>query len=343
MGKPKAIDVFCGCGGTTEGLKRAGFSVVAGVECDDLAADTYCANHKRVKVWRDDVSNLNPELILKALGMKRGELDLLAGCPPCQAFSAMRRLNGSRRVRDKASKDLVFEYLRLVEALKPKVVLVENVPRLQHDYRFNQVRRRLRELGYVGEPQVFNAEDFGVPQRRRRMLLIASRVGSIEYADNVDEYERLTVWDVISDLPRAGKSGDIMHDFPEARSKKVAAIIAAIPKDGGSRSALGKRRQLKCHKRCNGFKDVYGRLAWDSVAPTITGGCANPSKGRFLHPVENRCITLREAALLQGFPVDYSFSLERGKFAVAQMIGNAFPPTFVKPHAVNIRHHLEKQ
>ena len=103
---------------------------------------------------------------------------------------------------------------------------------------------------------------------------------------------------------------------------------------------MGPKYQLKCHRKCNGFKDVYGRMAWDNVAPTITGGCCNPSKGRFLHPEEDRAISLREAALLQSFPPDYDFSLRRGKFAAAQMIGNALPPEFIRRHATKLAEHL---
>jgi DNA (cytosine-5)-methyltransferase 1 len=339
LAKPKAIDVFSGCGGTVEGLRGAGFRVLAAIEMDELAVKTFRANHKGVKVWHTDIADLTAKSLLEHHGLRRGELDLLTGCPPCQAFSALRRLNGSRRVRDKASKDLVFQYLKLVRALYPKVVLIENVPRLLNDYRFNEVRKRLRALGYVGQPQIFDAADFGVPQRRRRMIFVASRIGKIEYAAPSDPKKK-TVREAIGALPKAGKSGDPLHDFAENRSTKVAALIAKIPKNGGSRLALGKRRQLACHKECDGFKDVYGRMAWNQVSPTITSGCVNPSKGRFLHPSQNRSITLREAALLQGFPPHYSFALDRGKFAVALMIGNAFPPTLVKPHARKIRLHI---
>lgn len=340
--KPKAIDIFSGCGGTTQGLRDAGFSVVGGIECDPLAVLTFRGNHKRIRVWDQDIRKLDPAGILEDLKLEKGDLDLMAGCPPCQAFSALRRLNGRRRVRDKDSKDLVFDYLRFVEALFPKVVLVENVPRLIEDYRFGEVRSRLRRLGYEGEPCVFDAADFGVPQRRRRMVFIASRIGRIEYAKPIGKDKRKTVRETIESLPISGESGDPLHDFPEARSPKVAALIAMIPKDGGSRTQLGSRHQLECHRRCDGFKDVYGRMAWDDVAPTITGGCVNPSKGRFLHPRDDRSITLREAALLQSFPSNYHFSLERGKFAAALMIGNAFPPAFVKAHAKQVLETLRR-
>ena len=117
-------------------------------------------------------------------------------------------------------------------------------------------------------------------------------------------------------------------------------LIRAIPKDGGSRTALSETLRLKCHTIANGYYDVYGRMRWDDVAPTITGGCINPSKGRFLHPVEDRAISLREAALLQSFPTSYTFSLRRGKYAVAEMIGNALPPIFSRVQAEAIRAHL---
>ena len=340
-GKPKVIDLFCGCGGTTQGMRDAGFSVIAGVENNALAVATYRKNHPRTKVWDIDICDLTPQKLLRHHDLRKGELDLLTGCPPCQAFSPMRRLNGKRRVRDRESKDLVFEYLRFVEGLKPKVMMIENVPGMIDDYRFNQIRKRLRELGYEGQPAIFNAADCGVAQRRRRMVYIASRIGEIEYAGPVEEDARMTVRDMIGDMTPPGDSGDPLHDFPESRSQLVVELIASVPKDGGSRGALGKCKQLKCHMKCNGFKDVYGRMAWDEVAPTITGGCVNPSKGRFLHPDQDRAITLREAALLQSFPPDYFFSLENGKFAAALMIGNAFPPLFVKHHVVEIRKHLQ--
>jgi DNA (cytosine-5)-methyltransferase 1 len=120
------------------------------------------------------------------------------------------------------------------------------------------------------------------------------------------------------------------------RSKRVADLIRDIPKDGGSRGDLPKKRQLACHKKSDGFRDVYGRMAWDKVSPTITGGCFNPSKGRFLHPVKNRTITMREAALLQSFPRSYKFNSDIGTQAIALMIGNALPPEFIRRHALAI-------
>jgi DNA (cytosine-5)-methyltransferase 1 len=214
--------------------------------------------------------------------------------------------------------------------------MMENVPRLAEDQRMREVLKRLRELGYVGKPVIFNAADFGVPQRRRRMILIASRIGEIGYASPFPKADRKTVEGAIAHLPVPGTSGDVLHDLPEQRSPALMKIIRLIPKDGGSRRNLGKKHQLDCHLRSGGFKDVYGRMKWNDVSPTITGGCVNPSKGRFLHPEQDRAITVREASLLQGFPPDYSFSLNRGKYAAALLIGNAFPPKFGEVHARQI-------
>ncbi len=343
MAKHTAIDLFCGCGGTTQGLKNAGFRLLAAIDEDPLSVKTYRKNHKSVKVWDTNIRNIKAKEIMDHCKLKPGDLDLLAGCPPCQAFSSICSLNGHRRIYDKKSKDLIFEYLRFVKQLHPKVILIENVPNFTNDYRFNQVRKVLRELGYKGNPQIFNAADYGVPQRRRRMLFIGNRIGIIEYATTSGCNERYRVQDAIGHLSPPGNTGDALHDFPENRSEKVRQLIANIPKNGGSRHALGTCNQLKCHRGNDGFNDVYGRMSWDNVAPTITGGCVNPSKGRFLHPTQNRAITLREAALLQSFPADYCFSLERGKYATALMIGNAFPPNFAEKHATKIIQHLEKQ
>ncbi len=336
-GRPTAIDLFSGCGGLTLGLKQAGFDVRGAVEIDALAVETYRANHPEVEVWDKDVRKVSPRSVMRKLGLKKGELDLLSGCPPCQGFSTVRTRNGKRRPRDERN-ELLLEFLRFVEAMRPKAVMMENVPRLAGTRLFREFRSRLRKLGYEGEHRVLNAADYGVPQRRRRLIYLASAVGGIAFAEA--SKKRVTVRDAIDGLPKAGASGDPIHDFGESRTAEVIALIRSIPKDGGSRSDLGEERQLECHRKCDGFKDIYGRMAWDGVAPTITGGCFNPSKGRFLHPKENRAITMREAALLQGFPRRYKFPNAGSKTAVAEMIGNALPPAFVRRQALVLRGHL---
>jgi DNA (cytosine-5)-methyltransferase 1 len=324
-----ALDAFSGCGGLTLGLKRAGFTVCGAIEIDSLAVETYQLNHPDVEtVWELDIRDLTGARVRRGLGLKKGELDLLAGCPPCQGFSSMTTLNGNRRVVDDRNQ-LIEEFERLVGELNPKAVLMENVPGLAGDVRFRRLVRRLSALGYDVDNgfSVLDAADFGVPQHRRRLVLMASRVGKLKFATS--RRARRSVRDAIGGLRPAGTSGDLLHDMPERRSTGVIAMIEAIPKDGGGRLDLPDEKQLACHRKTTGFKDVYGRMAWDTPAPTITGGCHNPSKGRFLHPREDRAITLREAALLQGFPSDYGFSTRRGKLAAAAMIGNAIPPDFV--------------
>jgi len=331
--RPTAIDLFAGCGGLTQGLKDVGFRVIAGVEISDLARETYNLNHPEVKLF-EDIRKINTLSMKRKLHIRKGELDLLAGCPPCQGFTTLRTLNGNREVAD-ARNDLVLEFVRFVRDFLPRAVMFENVPRLRLDPRFRALLIDLDRLDYQYDFDVLDAAGFGVPQRRRRLILVASRKGKPALVRQTEE--RSTVRDRIGKLKKAGASGDVLHDLPERRTAKVQDRIARIPKNGGSRLALPQDEQLPCHQRCAGFKDVYGRMAWDAVAPTITGGCVNPSKGRFLHPDENRSITLREAALLQGFPRDYRFSLRRGKYAVASMIGNALPPAFAKFQALALQ------
>lgn len=329
--KLKAIDLFSGCGGLTLGLRQAGFQVIGAVEIDPVAVETYKANHKRVHVWTKDICDLSVDEILVKFNLKPGELDLVAGCPPCQGFSTMTTMNGKYE-RNDARNDLVFQYLRIVQGLRPRAVMMENVPDLLKDGRSTILKRELEELGYKCRMAVHDASKFGVPQRRRRFVLVAGQGVEISFAKELKT--RRTVKQAFSKLRRA--KTDVLHNLPYRPSPAVLERIRLTPKDGGSRDDLGKQYQLACHKKSDGFKDVYGRMAWEKPAPTITGGCFNPSKGRFLHPEEDRPISMREAALLQSFPCDYRFSLKRGKTGVAQMIGNALPPEFIRRHALQI-------
>jgi DNA (cytosine-5)-methyltransferase 1 len=246
----------------------------------------------------------------------------------------MKTLNGGRTVHD-ARNDLVFEFFRMVRGLRPKTIMLENVPGLANDNRFSTLVQELRLLGYHVKHKTLDAADYGVPQRRRRLILVAGYQGDVHFGRATRK--RRTVRDAIGNLPKPGKSGDAIHDFPESRSDHIQSLIKAIPPNGGSRKSLPSRFKLNCHKRFNGFNDVYGRMSWSDVAPTITGGCINPSKGRFLHPKANRAITPREAALLQTFPRRYKFATYQGKYAIAQMIGNALPPEFIRRNALGLK------
>lgn len=338
--RPTAIDLFSGSGGLTLGLKHAGFRVIGAVDCDSLAAETFRTNHKDTMLWETDIQDLSVSEVSSRLGLRAGDLDLLAGCPPCQGFSSMRTLNGKRNVNDPRN-ELVFEFLRFIRELEPKAIMMENVPGLAGDHRLAAFCKEIKKLGYSPVCEILNAADFGVPQRRHRMVLLAGKYGKPNFA--VPDPKRCTVRDAIASLPPAGESNDCLHDLPEKRCARIMNLIKSIPKNGGSRKNIGAANQLDCHKRCNGFKDVYGRMAWEDVAPTITGGCVNPSKGRFLHPECDRAITLREAALLQTFPMDYFFSLNRGKNSAAELIGNALPPEFIRRHAIEIRNYIKVQ
>lgn len=334
MKKLRAVDLFCGAGGLSEGLRQAGFAVIGAVELDPLACRAYRLNHRQVKLWEKDIRRLSGSVMMKALKLRPGDLDLLAACPPCQGFSTMRTKNGTRWNRDSRN-DLIFDVSRIIRAMTPKCVMVENVPGLAENRRFVVFRSELESLGYHVRWQVLDTVDFAVPQRRRRLVLLASQFGEPEFAPEA-RCSR-TVRQFIEGLPPPNRSRDPLHNYSIQRSEKVIELIKRIPRNGGSRMALGRKKQLACHQRLQGFWDVYGRMAWDKPAPTITGGCINPSKGRFLHPRANRAITLREAALLQTFPKSYRFPLDKGRYPVALLIGNALPPEFIRRHAAALR------
>jgi DNA (cytosine-5)-methyltransferase 1 len=334
-----ALELFCGVGGMTVGLKSAGFEVLGAVDSNPLAVAGYRTNHPEVATWEEDITKLDPLAVAAELSLRPGELDLLAGCPPCQGFSAVRTKGRRTSVPDQRNR-LVSYFGRWADALRPRALMMENVPGLAQDVRFRRLVRFLERLGYVVTWEVRDAADHGVPQRRTRLVLLALLEAEVQFASIARE--RRTVRDAIAHLPAAGASGDPLHDHGEHRSKAIRRRIAAIPPESGLR-LMGEEYQLECHKRTNGFYDVYGRMVWDEPAPTITSGCINPSRGRFLHPEQNRAITLREAALLQSFPEDYVVPLDRGKYRAADLIGNALPPRFVHEHAEQLAHALSAE
>jgi len=219
---------------------------------------------------------------------------------------------------------------------------MENVPGLARDELFRKFVKGLGDMEYGVDSGVLDCSKFGTPQRRRRLVVVAAQ--GMEPSLVLSGGEDRSVRDAIGAIAgSAGHSGDPLHDHGERRSPEIQSIIERIPSDGGCRADLGEDAQLECHRvaaaRGDGWgRDCYGRMAWDSPAPTITGGCVNPGKGRFLHPEKNRAMTLREALLLQGFPEDYRLSMTRGKYAAADLAGNAIPPPFVKAQAQALRH-----
>lgn len=339
-----AIDLFSGCGGLSEGMEDAGFEVVAAFDNNMDAVAAYQLNHPRTNVFEGDIRQVDTVEIKKILNGR--VLHLLAGCPPCQGFSSMRRRNKKKSVRDERN-SLVSEYLRFVKDLQPLTIMMENVPWLVKYSLFKSVIRELKGMNYDIKFDVVNLQEYGVPQRRKRMVLVGSRVRKIN--PDVKELniagptgEKKTVRDVIGHLEPTLEIEDAVHSIVASHTPKIMKLIKAIPKNGGSRKDLPKRFQLECHKKKDvGFSDVYGRLRWDDYSSTITGGCLNPSKGRFLHPEEDRNITAREAALLQTFRKDYKFPANISKTSVALLIGNALPPKFSCIQTVNIKKHLE--
>ena len=334
-----AIDLFAGCGGLTSGLKMSGFDVKAAVEIDDFAAANYSLNHPNTMMINTDICKVQPKFLLTHTNMQQSELDLLVCCPPCQGFSAIRTLNRRRRIIDKRNW-LIDEIVRFTEEINPKVLMLENVPQLLSYSRYADFKHKIKKLSYCITDSVVDVANYGIPQRRKRLVFMASRLGDIQIAphSNIKSNVRQT----IGHLENPIKSIDPIHNILEYRSERIKNLIKLIPHNGGSRSSLPKELVLACHTTNDGFYDVYGRMSWDDVAPTITCGCINPSKGRFLHPDQDRAISLREAALLQTFPDDYQFILSKGKYAVAALIGNAIPPLFAKIQAKYIIEHIQK-
>lgn len=317
-------------------MLQAGFRTIAACEIDPVAIATYRINHPAVHVFGGDIRKVDSAAIKELLNKK--PLHLLAGCPPCQGFSSLRRLNKKRSVRDSRN-SLVDEYYRFIEELRPLTIMMENVPGLQNYFKFQNVIKKLERIGYRLDTAVVNVADYGVPQRRKRLILVGSLLNEICITPCINI--KKTVAMCIGSMETVEETKDPLHKIVARHTKKILEMIKKIPRDGGSRTDLPKKYILKCHKRDNvGFNDIYGRLRWNDYSSTITGGCLNPSKGRFLHPSEHRAITAREAALLQTFPMEYEFPKNVTKTKVALMIGNALPPEFCRLQAKNIFDHL---
>lgn len=323
-----AIDLFSGCGGLSQGLEDAGFKVLACCEIRQEARAAYKLNHPDT-VLLEDVRTADPVDLKKKLGIRRGQLDLLAGCPPCQGFSSIRTHNGE--VANDPRNELIFQVERFVDAFKPRCVLIENVPRLLKDDRLTQFKQHLSEKwGYEFVGGVLDAKDFNVPQRRKRMILIGCRLKKPVLPEKSNL--RITVSDAIRNVViPSGEKGASARHLAGLRQHFSPVVQARIERIKNSRNDLPEEMALGCHKRYpNGFRDVYGRMSWDEVSPTITRGCGNPSKGRFIHPSENRAINMLEALILQGFPKTYKFPENLGIGKIASMIGEAFPPPMAK-------------
>jgi DNA (cytosine-5)-methyltransferase 1 len=342
-----AIDLCSGPGGVTEGYKAAGIQVLAAADIDANARATYTSNHPEVEVFSHDLLRLSPVTLLDRLALAPGELDILTACVPCQTYSTLGRKY--RRSDDRRNR-LVHRVGEFVAVLKPRAVVMENVPPLADNLRFKRLVARLRRLGYGVWFGVVDAADFGVPQRRHRLVMIALEgwhdkdVPPLSSGHPLlrESITKQTVADALSIVEREASADDPLAKAKEDYSPLVARRIAAIPHDGGSRASLPLDLKLACHTsmRTAAAGNVYGRMRLNDVAPTLTTRCTTPSCGRFLHPVENRAISLREAACLQTFPVDYVF--KGGRMSIESQIGNAVPPRLARAIAVVVADALDR-
>jgi DNA (cytosine-5)-methyltransferase 1 len=324
----KAFDFFCGAGGLTRGLLDAGIKVVAGFDRDERCRATYEHNNPGVWFIQADIRNMT----LKDLGIK-GKLRtyddvLFAGCAPCQPFSSQNKGNGRRH-----DATLLSEFGRLVESALPGYVLIENVPGIAKVRGYSTFRRFLTMLetnGYQYSYGILDAKRYGVPQNRRRLVLLAARQNQVSLPE--PKYGRglrpfRTVRQAISHFPEIG-AGECHSDVPNHVAASITELnlerLGQTPHDGGDRRSWPKRRRLECHKgNYEGHTDVYGRMAWDSPSPALTGRCHSISNGRYGHPEQDRAISLREAAAIQSFPDGYEFFGSNKH--VAMQIGNAVP------------------
>lgn len=349
MKKPKVIDLFCGAGGLALGLERAGFQISASVEMDEKACKTYRRNFGDHLI-ETDIHQLSVSDLLKFADMSVGECKLLAGGPPCQGFSVQRR--GSD---EDPRNDLVLQYLRFVEGIMPEFFLMENVSGLMSTRGkpfLDKILTRVAELGYVTHLTKVEAADYGVPQMRKRVILVGERatVGTALFqfpAPNVKNENYRTVRDVIADLPSPPKDGTPHPFVPNhAREGRLSALnlerIQHVP-PGGGREHIPEHLQLACHRNNPGHRhmDVYGRLAWDKPSGTITARFDSFTRGKFAHPVEHRSLTLREGARLQTFPDTFVFDGNREE--VAKQIGNAVPPVLAEVLGAAVLVALEKK
>ena len=330
-----AIDLFAGAGGATEGLRRAGFRIVAAVENDPAAASTYHANHPEVVPLFVDIQSVPIRPIRLALGLKRGALTLLKACPPCRGYST---LAGSHR--DNPDNDLVADAWPWISEFRPSAFLLENVWGLRRDPRFARLVRRARGAGYRVGVYRIDAADFGVPQHRRRLIALGVRGPAKPPSNLLDELgdvlrPRRTAADVFAAAEGLDATVDPLHRGRNL-SDAVLSRVRSIPV-GGGRFDLPESLQLACHRAIEGRHATasYGRIRLDEPAPTMTTRCTTPACGRFIHPTENRGLTLREASLIQTFPPDYRFLGTYGQ--IERQIGNAVPVTLAEALGLVVR------
>lgn len=337
------VDLFCGAGGLTHGLIAAGLPVAAGVDLDEACRHPYESNNAGATFYARDVAKLKPAEVRSWFGS--ASTRVLAGCAPCQPFSSY-----SNRYETKGTErwSLLNHFARLVKAVRPDIVTMENVPTVTKHEVFDDFVATLGRLGYHVAHSVVDSSEYGLPQRRRRLVLLASLYGELKIREPAAS-EPATVRDVLSDLPRLehGQSHpeDSLHTSSRLSNLNLERIRASVP--GGTWRDWPEELVAACHKRDTGrsYPGVYGRMEWDEPSPTVTTQFYGFGNGRFGHPDQDRGLSLREGAILQGFPGDYSFvpDGERVQFkALGRLIGNAVPVELGRVIGESILDHLKK-
>jgi DNA (cytosine-5)-methyltransferase 1 len=341
--QPTAIDLFCGAGGLTHGLRDAGLRVVLGVDVDPDARFPYESNNPGSSFLQRDLWYLRPEEI--ASYYPEGSTRILAGCAPCEPFSSYTQGTEVSARKDWA---LLDRYAEFASTLDPTVLTMENVANLRNHDVYRRFHEKLVGLGYHVTDHDVDCSRYGVPQRRTRLVLLASKLGPIELVRTTHATKRMrTVRHAIGELSRlragAVSRRDPLHRAAGLREQNLNRIRASKP--GGSWLDWDEELRAPCHRTEGGrtYTPVYGRMSWDRPAPTITARCFNYGSGRFGHPSANRAISLREAALLQSFPKGYRF-VETGseiRFrTVGRLIGNAVPVRLGRVIGRSILRHL---
>lgn len=325
----EALDLFCGIGGLTHGVKEAGINVIAGIDIDSTCAYAYTENNK-IPFIEKSIEDVTTEEINRLFS--KDAIKVLMGCAPCQPFSRYSYRYNKNGYKDKKWK-LLYEFQRLIVETKPDIVSMENVPRLSKEKVFDDFVSKLNELGYFVHWDIVNCAQYGTPQNRFRLVLLASMHGVISLIEPIYEENRfLTVKDAIAHLEPI-ENGETSKKDPMHRASRLSEVnLQRIKqsKPGGNWTDWDKTLLLECHKKKTGktYKSVYGRIEWEKPSPTITTQFYGYGNGRFGHPEQNRALSLREGAILQSFPMDYKFFNDENKLTnrlIGTHIGNAVP------------------
>ena len=323
----QAVDLFCGAGGLTCGLEKAGIEVNLGVDLDPACEYPFSSNNNANFLLKS-IEELHRSDFSEALN--GSGLSLLAGCAPCQPFSAY-----SQNWADSSDKrwNLLYHFSRLVKEVKPDLVTMENVPRLKKQKIFHDFVSGLEDEGFHVFYKVLKCADYGVPQSRQRLVLLASKLGPIEIIKPTRKPGKYkTVHESIANLPPL-KAGEVYVSDPLHQASKLSPLNLKrirASKSGGSWKDWDDDLVASCHKKTSGktYSNVYGRMAWNEISPTVTTQYYGFGNGRFGHPEQDRALSLREGAILQNFPRNYKFVPKNGKIyrkTVSRLIGNAVP------------------